>query len=324
MAKPMHRSMRRCTLPLAMKLVQAGAMMLFGEKYPDPVRMVSMGSFSKELCGGTHLERTGDVEAIELVAEEGVSAGTRRIVALTGPRAKEYASQTCSAAEEAVQLLDVSVAGLVSGVTELSRQVRDLKKQVSSGTKAKAAEKQASQAKQSSESLSYADTKSLLRESARILNVGPFDVPDRVRSLQVEVAKLKEQLETLAGSEALSADALLAEAMDAGDTKIVVAETPGANPNLMRQLIDQLRNKSKSLAVMLLTAQGDKVILVASISDNLIERGLSAGQWVKDVAPVVGGGGGGKANMAQAGGKNPAKIPEAVQQAKTTVSEWLS
>ena len=112
--------------------------------------------------------------------------------------------------------------------------------------------------------------------------------------------------------------------MDIGGVKIVVAETPGANPNLMRQLIDQLRKKTGSTAVLLASAQGnDKVVLVAGITNNLIERGISAGSWVKEVAPVVGGGGGGKPDMAQAGGKQPEKIGDAIELAKSIIKSQL-
>jgi alanyl-tRNA synthetase len=110
-----------------------------------------------------------------------------------------------------------------------------------------------------------------------------------------------------------------------GETKVVVAETPGANPNLMRQLIDQLRRKAESTAVLFGAVAGEKkVILVAGISRDLVKRGASAGDWIKDVAPVVGGGGGGKADMAQAGGKQPDKLPEALETAKARIRDMLA
>jgi len=104
----------------------------------------------------------------------------------------------------------------------------------------------------------------------------------------------------------------------------VVAEIPGANPGLLRQLIDQLRKKADSTAILFMAATGeDKVLLVAGLSRDLVQRGLSAGNWVRDVAPVVGGGGGGKPDMAQAGGKHPEKLPEALDTARIRIREML-
>lgn len=106
---------------------------------------------------------------------------------------------------------------------------------------------------------------------------------------------------------------------------MVVAEIPGANSNLLRQLIDQLRKKAASTAILFAAVAGeDKVLLVAGLSRDLVQRGLSAGNWVRDVAPVVGGGGGGKADMAQAGGKHPEKLPAALETARTIIRSWLS
>ncbi|MEM9646757.1 MAG: alanine--tRNA ligase, partial [Planctomycetota bacterium] len=120
------------TVPLS-EAREAGAMMLFGEKYPDPVRMVSMGDFSKELCGGTHLDRTGEVQAFELIAEESVSAGTRRIVAVTGPRAKKHIDETMKNTSAAAELLGGSPADLALHANELSQDVRQIKKELQSG-----------------------------------------------------------------------------------------------------------------------------------------------------------------------------------------------
>ena len=120
------------TLPLAEARKQ-GAMMLFGEKYPDPVRMVSMGEFSKELCGGTHLTNTGEVEQFEILSEEGVSAGTRRITALTGAKAAEHVKQIEAAAQQAAKLLGVSPHEVAEAVAALAAQARELRKQLSGG-----------------------------------------------------------------------------------------------------------------------------------------------------------------------------------------------
>ena len=110
-------------------------MMLFGEKYPDPVRMVSMGEFSRELCGGTHLNSTQEVGTLEIISEEGVSAGVRRIVALTGDKAQQHVDQTRSALQAAAQRLGVGALEVPEAVRELMHTVRDLKKQLTAGAK---------------------------------------------------------------------------------------------------------------------------------------------------------------------------------------------
>ena len=139
-----------------------------------------------------------------------------------------------------------------------------------------------------------------------------------------ESAKLQAQLDELKKSDSLSAEGLLERAEMVAGVRAVIAETPGANPNLMRQWIDQLRKQSSPIAVLLASVQGDKVVLVAGISRELVDRGGSAGKWVGDVAKIVGGGGGGKPDLAQAGGKQPEKLPEAFKRAKTSLAEILS
>jgi len=299
----------------------AGAMMLFGEKYPDPVRMVSMGEFSRELCGGTHLNNTGDIGRFELLAEEGVSAGVRRLTAVTGVKAQEHAADTTAALCRMADQLGASLSQTPAMVRNLAQHVRELKKELSGGAKASALEKP----QPVSEELTYPQQKAALRDIARLLNVAPFDTPDRVASLLDEVSTLNKQIENLAQSGDISPEALLEEAEEIGGVKVIVKETPGANPNLMRQWIDQVRKKAGDSAVMLIAAQGDsKVLLVGGLSRDLVAKGLSAGDWVKQVAPVVGGGGGGKPDLAQAGGKDPSKLPEALAKAKQVIQGMLS
>ncbi len=294
----------------------AGAMMLFGEKYPDPARMVSMGSFSRELCGGTHLDNTRDVGALEIIAEEGVAAGTRRITALTGAKAQEHISKTQAALSELALKLGVGLADVPAAAKRLAQQVRDLKKALAGGGKApddpppvvKLPTDQRPDA---------AQIKSLLRDAARALNVALFDAPARVVAILAEVEELKRQLANRAASGALSAETLLSGAEQVGGATVIVAEAPSANANLMRQLIDQIRKKTSPSAVFLASTEGtDKVVLVAGVSRDLVEKGVSAGNWVRDVAPVVGGGGGGKPDLAQAGGKEAAKLPDALAKAR--------
>ena len=212
---------------------EAGAMMLFGEKYPDIVRMVSMGDFSKELCGGTHLDNTAQVGLFKVVGEESVSAGTRRITALTGSQALVH--------------------------------------------------------------LRRAET--ALAETAALLRVPPTEVPGRVAALVKELRELKKH-SSAKGAGEVSAEKLLAEAADLDGVRVVVAEAPGADAGVMRQLIDQLRKQASPIAVLLGSREADKVTLVAGISRDLAERGLDAGQWIRGAAEVVGGRGGGKPDMA--------------------------
>ena len=319
--------------PVAWKLVplaearQAGAMMLFGEKYPDPVRMVSMGEFSKELCGGTHLTNTSQVEEFEVIAEESVSAGTRRVVALTGERAAEHRQQVDRLLKEAAQALGCAPAALESETRSLVQHVRALKKQLGGGGTAAAGETASVKpAPAAATALAgYAAQRSTLRDLARALNVAPQEIPARLKSLLEELNRLKDQATRLAGTGEVSASTLIEQAEQVGETSLIVAETSGATPNLMRQWIDQIRKQSTAPVAVLLASRegGDKVLLVAGISRALVERGLSAGAWIGRVAPVVGGGGGGKPDLAQAGGKQPEKLPEAIELAKQAMREML-
>ncbi len=247
------------SLPLA-EARKAGATMLFGEKYPDVVRMVAVGGFSKELCGGTHLTNTGQVGVFKIVGEESVAAGTRRITALTGRAALQ---------------------NIRHAQANLSR-------------------------------------------AAAVLRVPPDEVSDRVETLMKEVRQLKKQ--AAAGPKGgLTVDQLIAEAADLGGVKVVIAEVPGG-PNELRQTIDQLRRKAAPVAVLLANRQEEerKVTLIAALSRDLVERGLDAVKWVRATARVVDGGGGGRPDMAQAGGKLPEKLPEALEAARSEIEKLLS
>jgi alanyl-tRNA synthetase len=246
------------TLPIA-EARQAGAMMLFGEKYPDVVRMVSMGEFSKELCGGTHLDNTGQVGLFRIVGEESVAAGTRRITAVTGPEALS----------------------------------RSRKNEVA------------------------------LAEAAAVLRVPPADVPDRVAALVKEVRDLKKQLASGGRVGGASADELLSSAVEVGGAKLIVAELPEAGADALRQLIDQLRRKAGPCAVLLASHTEGKVVLVAGITKDLESKGMNAGAWVREAAAVVGGSGGGRADMAQAGGKHPEKLPAALEAASASAQKRM-
>ncbi|MCA9259717.1 MAG: hypothetical protein KDA61_10980, partial [Planctomycetales bacterium] len=317
-SQPIHWA----TLPLADAREQ-GAMMLFGEKYPDPVRMVSMGEFSKELCGGTHLDNTRDVAAFEIIAEEGVSAGTRRITALTGARAAQQQRSSSDQLEEAAALLGVSQNDVPQAVGALTQRCRELKRAFANGEEMPEAAA-APSGKKDAGPLESRDVKRLLGDVARQLSVAPLAVVDRVATLQQEEANLIQRFAQRADAGPLSADALLENAERLGEATLVVAELPDVEANLMRQLIDQIRQKTASSAVLLAAKNGDdKVTIVAGVTDDLQQRGAHAGKWLGPVAKVLGGGGGGRPDMAQAGGKQPEKLAEAFQTARQVIGEML-
>ena len=246
-------------LPIA-EARQQGAMMLFGEKYPDVVRMVSMGEFSKELCGGTHLDNTGQVGLFKIVSEENVAAGTRRITAVTGRAALER--------------------------TRKHEQ--------------------------------------LLHDAAAAIRSSVDDLPIRVAALAKEVKELKKQLATGVRAGGPTVDQMLADAATVGSTKVVAAEIPGGTAESLRAIIDQLRQKAPSVAA-LLGAHDDegKVTLVAGITNDLQAKKLHAGNWVKAASAIVGGSGGGRPDMAQAGGKDAEKLAEALAEGKASFVKQL-
>ncbi len=247
-------------MPLA-EARSTGAMMLFGEKYPDVVRVVSVGDFSKELCGGTHLGNTGQIGLFKIVGEESVSAGIRRITALTG----------CAALQH------------------VRRQEESLAR------------------------------------AAAILRVPPTEVPDRVELLAREVRQLKKQAGSAPRAKGISVENLLASAVDVGGTRVVIHEVPGGDPDSLRELIDQLRRKAAPVAAMLASRQDEgKVLLIAGLSRDLTQKGLDAVKWVRATAKLVQGGGGGRPDMAQAGGKDAEKLPEALKVARTNVEQMLA
>jgi alanyl-tRNA synthetase len=245
-------------LPIA-EARKAGAMMLFGEKYPDIVRMVSMGEFSKELCGGTHVASTGQIGLFRITHEESVSAGTRRIVALTGKAALEKAREDQHA----------------------------------------------------------------LGEVAAALRVPPAEVPHRVAAMAKEIRELKKQLSTGPKAGGVTAEKLIEEGDKIGQTTVIIAETPGVEAGGMRELIDLVRRKVSPAAVLLASAADGKVTVVAGLTRDLVDRKLSAGEWIKSAAEAVGGRGGGKPDMAQAGGKLPEKVGDALAAARAAIEQML-
>lgn len=300
---------------------EAGAMMLFGEKYPDPVRMVSMGEFSKELCGGTHASNTQEIGTIELLSDESVSAGVRRVTALTGERALEHRRKTESIAHAAAEKLGCTVEKLGAQASELVAAIRKLKRMATGAATGEAAPAKiggaAAAAKPASKPLVYHETRSAFKQAARALNVSLEEVGERIETLLHEESQLHHQLSQLASATGVDVDALLQSAESVGGTKLIVCDVPNANVAMMRQWIDQIRKKSADPVAVLFASAGDgKVTLIAGISNALVTAGHSAGKWIGPVAETVGGSGGGKPDLAQAGGKLPEKLDEALQVAK--------
>lgn len=238
-----------------------GAMMLFGEKYPDVVRVVKMGP-SLEFCGGTHLKNVAQVGFCKIVAEESVSAGTRRIVAYTGLEALKK-----------IQAAD--------------------------------------------------ETESTL---AAALRVPAGEIVARVDKLVAESKKLRKELEAAAKKEAVDVDALIAKAEDVAGTKFVAFVCNDVDANALREAIDQIRRKTENAAIFIanIDTEAKKVALMTAATRNLVEKKFSAVEWIKSVASLVQGGGGGRPDMAQAGGKKPEGVPAAIEAAKKFLAEKLS
>ncbi|MEN3811279.1 alanine--tRNA ligase [Chromobacterium piscinae] len=236
---------------------KSGAMMLFGEKYGDEVRVLTMGDFSAELCGGTHVKRTGDIGLFKIVVEGGVAAGVRRIEAVTGEGALAYIQAQDALIKEAAGVLKAQTSDeVVAKITALQ---------------------------------------------------------DNVKSLEKELAKLKGQLAASAG------DSLSDAAADVNGVKVLAVELPGADNTALRETLDKLKDKLGSAAIVL-AAKGDgKVALVAGVTADLTGK-LKAGELVNFVAQQVGGKGGGRPDMAQAGGTQPENLDAALK----GVQAWVA
>lgn len=235
---------------------KTGAMALFGEKYGDTVRVVQMGDFSSELCGGTHVKNTSNISAFKIVSESGVAAGVRRIEALTG-------------------------AGLIAHFNQVEET---------------------------------------LKEAAALLKVSPADVVKRITALQEEVKTLSKENDKLKAKIAKAAAGdVTSEAEDVNGIKVLVKALSGVDMNGMRDLGDEAKQKLGEAVILYATENDGKVNLMATATEGAIKKGAHAGNLIKEVASLVGGGGGGRPNMAQAGGKNPAGIPDALKKAKEVI-----
>ncbi len=235
--------------------MQAGAMALFGEKYGDEVRVLKIGDFSTELCGGTHATRAGDIGFFKIIAESGVASGVRRIEALTGAAAVDWVESQEEAMQSISKLMKVPNNKIIDKVQQ---------------------------------------------------------IVEKNRGLEKELERLKAKLASSAGNE------LSSQAVDINGIKVLASKVDNVEPKAMREMVDQLKNKLGSSAIVLATVQGEKVSLIAGVSKDQTRR-LKAGDLVNAVAVQVGGKGGGRPDMAQAGGNNPAALNNALMQ----VPEWV-
>ncbi|MDO4299146.1 MAG: alanine--tRNA ligase, partial [Lachnospiraceae bacterium] len=240
---------------------KTGAMALFGEKYGDEVRVVSMGDFSKELCGGTHVSNTAEITTFKIVSESGIAAGVRRIEALTGAGVFAY----------------------------------------------------------------YKNVEKELAEAAKLLKATPANLLEKIASLQAELKAVSSENESLKSK--LAKDALgdvMNQVVEVKGTKLLAAKLEGVDMNGLRDLGDQLREKLGEGVVVLASVKDGKVNLMAAATDAALKQGAHAGNLIKGIAALVGGGGGGRPNMAQAGGKNPAGVDAALAKAKEVLEAQLA
>ncbi|WP_321867207.1 alanine--tRNA ligase [Burkholderia cenocepacia] len=238
--------------------VKGGAMALFGEKYGDEVRVLDLG-FSRELCGGTHVHRTGDIGLFKIVVEGGVAAGIRRVEAITGDNAVRYVQELDARVNEAA-------AALKAQPSELTQRIAQ--------------------------------------------------VQDQVKSLEKELGALKSKLASSQGDE------LAQQAVEVGGVYVLAATLDGADAKTLRETVDKLKDKLKSAAIVLAAVEGGKVSLIAGVTPDASKK-VKAGELVNFVAQQVGGKGGGRPDMAQAGGTEPANLPGALAGVKGWVEERL-
>ncbi|MCI9305856.1 MAG: alanine--tRNA ligase [Lachnospiraceae bacterium] len=239
---------------------KTGAMALFGEKYEEDVRVVSMGSFSKELCGGTHVDNTRAITAFKIVSEAGIAAGVRRVEALTGDGVFAY----------------------------------------------------------------YKELEEKLSEAARAAKATPANLIEKIEHLQAEIKELRGENDALKSK--LAKDALgdvMNQVKEIGGVKLLAAKLENVDMNGLRELGDQLKEKLGEGIVVLASAMDGKVSLMATATDGAQKKGAHAGNLIKAIAGLVGGGGGGRPGMAQAGGKNPAGMDVAMEKAAEVVAEQV-
>ncbi len=254
------------------KAEKLGAMALFGEKYGSEVRVVAIGAaneklleeaFSREFCGGTHCDNTGQIGGFKIIKEESISAGVRRITALTGSGLKAHLEKVSDIVDELSAMLKVPSEELVNRVGQLITDNKKLSKELRSAAKASGSD------------------------------------------VMAEAKKLLQKCEKI------------------GETSIIIGRLDGTHIEQAREAIDMLKKKAKSAAIVLGFEDDDKATLLAGITNDLIKKGLKADDIVKAIAPIIDGGGGGRPQMAQAGGKEPKKINDALKKATELIKEKL-
>ncbi|WP_022773233.1 alanine--tRNA ligase [Butyrivibrio sp. AE2015] len=239
---------------------KTGAMALFGEKYGDTVRVVNMGDFSIELCGGTHVSNTSHIGLFKIVAESGVAAGVRRIEALTGSNARDY----------------------------------------------------------------YLNVEQTLNASAKLVKANASDLVEHIKKLQDELKALRSENESLKSKEAQAAlGDVTDQVKEVAGVKLLATSVKGVDMNGLRDLGDQMKTKLGEGVVVLISETDGKVNLITMATDEALAKGAHAGNLIKAIAPIVGGGGGGRPNMAQAGGKNPAGISDALAEAEKVLADQI-
>ena len=239
---------------------KTGAMALFGEKYGEKVRVVEMGDFSVELCGGTHVKNTSEIAAFKILSESGVAAGVRRIEALTSRAVFTYYDQVEQQLQEAATLAKCTPAGLTEKISHMLAEIRSL----------------------------HAENESLKSKAAKD---AMGDITDRMQQV--------------------------------GDLSFLAVAVPDVDMNGLRDLGDDLKAKMGEGVVVLASAKDGKVSLIAMATDGAVKKGAHAGNLIKGIAGLVGGGGGGRPNMAQAGGKKPEGIDAALAEAKTVLESQI-
>lgn len=239
--------------------IDHGAMALFGEKYGERVRVIGMGEFSTELCGGTHVSRSGDIGLFKIVSESGVAAGIRRIEAVTGP-------------------------GALALVQAQQRQI--------------------------------AEAAALLKAHPQELQQRITQIVDNVKTLEKELDRLKSRLAATQG------DDLVSQASAVCGTQVLAAILEGADVKALRETVDKLKDKLKSCIVILGSSSDGRVTLIAGVTADLTGK-VKAGELANFVASQVGGKGGGRPDMAQAGGTEPAQLPAALQSVPAWVAQRL-
>jgi alanyl-tRNA synthetase len=237
--------------------IRAGALAFFGDKYGDEVRVLTMGDFSTELCGGTHVKRTGDIGFFKIVSESGVAAGIRRIEAVTGEGALAWVQQQEAKLAEAASVLKAPVSEVTAKLAQ---------------------------------------------------------VLENVRTLERELGRLKSRLASSQG------DDLASQAVEVKGAKVLAATLDGADAKTLRETMDKLKDRLRSAAIVLGAVNDGKVSLIAGVTSDLTAK-VKAGELVNFVAQQVGGKGGGRPDMAQAGGTEPAKLPQALESVRSWVEE---